>query len=99
MHDTRGGGHVFERPIALVSIQSMSGASGSLSVGERATVNQEDVQPAVVVVVEEQASGPHGFDNMLVRAGAVGVPEVESGLLRDVFEKNGRRVGGGLGAS
>jgi hypothetical protein len=34
---------------------------------------------------------------MLVRTGAIRVPEVEPGLLRDVFEKNRWCIGRGLG--
>ena len=57
---------------------------------ERSTVDQEDIDPAVVVVVEEQPARADGFDQVLVGARPVDVPEVHAGFAADVREPHGR---------
>jgi hypothetical protein len=44
---------------------------------EHRTVGEEDVEPAVVVVVEERHSSAHGLEQVLVRGGGVRLLEVD----------------------
>ena len=68
-------------------------ASRDGSIGERTAIDDEDVDPSVTVVVEEQSTRSHRLDEMLVGARAVGVAKRDAGLLRDVDELRKRRVG------
>ena len=52
-------------------------------------VHEQDVGPAVVVVVDEGAAWPHGFGKPLFPEGAVVVGEVDAGLGGDVAEGDG----------
>ena len=49
-------------------------------------VDQQNVGPAVVVVVDESAAGAHGFGQPLFSEGSVVVGEVDAGLGGDVAE-------------
>ena len=57
--------------------------------GEISAVNQDDVGIAIVVVVDERASRPHGFRQPLLSERAVVVCEVNTRLRGDVVEVNG----------
>src|SRR5271168_796189 len=50
------------------------------------SVDEEDVLPAVVIVIEEGDPGAHGFRQPLFTGGGVVVSEVEPGGVSDVFE-------------
>ena len=50
------------------------------------TVDQQDVGPAVVVIVNEGATRTHGFGQPFLAEGAVIVGEMDSGLGGDVAE-------------
>jgi hypothetical protein len=84
--DARAIAGVVERAVAAVVEQPMAGALRDGRVGQRPAVHQEDVRPAVVVVVEEQSARAHGLDEVLVWAGAVDVREGDAGVARDVDE-------------
>src|SRR6266480_2960370 len=58
-------------------------------------VDEKNVRPAVVVVVDEGHAGAHGFREIFCAEGAVVVEEMDSGLWRDVAELNS----GGFGRS
>ena len=49
-------------------------------------VDEQDVGPAVIVVVDEGAAGAHGFGQPLFPEGSVVVGEVDAGLGGDVAE-------------
>ena len=49
-------------------------------------IDEEDVLPAVVVVVENADTAAHGFRQILLPEGAAVVLEVDAGLCRDVGE-------------
>src|SRR5881227_1565722 len=53
---------------------------------EGSAVEEEDVQAAVAVVVEEGAAGAHRLGHILAAEAAVGVTETDAGALGDVFE-------------
>jgi hypothetical protein len=56
------GGHIGKRAVAVVVIEPVAGARRSAF--ERTAAEQEDVHPAVVVVVEEGASAAHRFHDV-----------------------------------
>ena len=85
-------GHVVERAVAAVAEQTVPRLSRDRRIGQRTAVDQEDVDPAVVVVVEEQPAGPHGFDQVLLGAGAVDVTEVDAGLAGRIRESHRGRL-------
>ena len=62
--------------------------------GQRGSVDEEDVLPAVVVVVDEGDAGAEGFREKFFAEGAVVVDEVDAGFLGDVGEVDG--LGGGV---
>ena len=78
-------GHIGERPIVIVVIES---AAAFLSFDRhfyRRRVSEVNVRPSIAVVVEQQNSAAHRFQNVsLLRRGAMG--EVDAGLLRDVLQ-------------
>ena len=63
---------------------------------EPRAVREEDVQPAVLVVVEEGDASAHGLEQVLVRGRGALVLEVDPERRRDLGELDlGRRGGGG----
>ena len=78
----------------------MACALGDGWIGERAAVNQKDVEPAIVIEVEEQAAGPEDLGQELLIAGAADMSEVQPGGHGDVsehwkFRRDGRLAGCG----
>ena len=61
------------------------------AIGQRSAVDEEHVEPAVVVVVEEQAAAAHDFVEVPVGACAVDVHEVDPARGADVHELHGGR--------
>ena len=86
MANTGPAGDVFERPIATVAVEPVLRASCDRRIGERAAVDEKEIDPAVGIVVEEHGAGAHRFDQMFVGARAVGVMELDTRLARDVDE-------------
>ncbi len=56
------------------------------------TIHQEDVGPAVVVVVDERAPRTHGFGKVLLSKGAVVVREMDTGTSSDIAKPDGLSV-------
>ena len=79
-------GDVVERAVAAISEQAVPCLPRDRRIGHRSAVDQEDVDPAVVVVVEEQPARADGLDQVLVGARAVDVAEVDPGVTADVGE-------------
>ena len=93
MADARSIGHVLERAVAAIPVQAVPRLLRHRRIGERATVDEEDVDPAVVVVVEEQPARADGFDQVFVGARAVDVAEVDAGVAADIGESHGAPSG------
>ena len=55
---------------------------------DRAAVNQEEIEQAVVVVVQQHATRPHRLGEVLLRTCSVGVGEGDAGGGRDVLERD-----------
>src|SRR5262249_53902491 len=77
-------GDVLERPVGLLAIQPVGGLAG-----RRAVVQQQDVEPAVVVEVEEGATRPHDARHPVITYGLGVVVEADAALLGDVLEQDG----------
>jgi hypothetical protein len=89
MLDARRLRHVLEASATLVPIQAMSGTRGEGGVSRRAAIDEKHIQPAIVIEVEEQRAGSHGFRDVLLGTGAVYRVELEASLVRDVGECHG----------
>src|SRR5262245_8378276 len=88
-------GDVVERAVPAVVKQPMAGPAVGGGVGDRPAIDQEDVNPPVPVVVEEDRARAHGLDEVFVGARAVGVVEHDTGLARDIGElRKGRLLCG-----
>src|SRR5262245_56898677 len=75
----------------------MPRATGEGRIGERASIHEKDVEPAVVVEVQKQPAGSHDLREVLLLTRTVDVGEIEPGGLRDVAElrmayRRGRRA-------
>jgi hypothetical protein len=81
---------ILERAIAAVPEQPVPCLPRHSRIGKRPSVDKEQVDPAVVVVIEKQAPGAHRFDEILVRTRAVDMAEVDAGLARCVGEPRRR---------
>ncbi len=65
------------------------GGVGLLEGGDGGAVGEEDVEEAVVVVVEDGDAAGHGLDGVTARADAVLQLEVDAGGGEDVLEGDG----------
>ena len=86
VHDTRGCGDILERSVAAVSIQAIACRRVNLRIDERSSVDQEEVHPAVLVVVEEEPAAAHDLEQMTLGRAAVDVAEIHARCRRDVRE-------------
>ena len=89
-------GHVGEGAVAVVAVQPQR-RSLALVAGPVHAVDEQDVLPAVGVVVEERAAGAERLGQELAAVGAAVVPELEAGGGGDVDEPEAGR-GWRLGA-
>ena len=81
-------GDVGERAVAIVLVERVADRLLGLVEIARAAVDQVDVHPAVVVVVEEGAARSHGLRQVVFgRCGVVVDPANAAGLRRDLFEQ------------
>ena len=80
---SEAGCHIFERAVrAAVPEQPMACAPGDRYDPRRAAVNEKDVEPAIVIKVEEQAARPEDLGQELLVAGAADMGEVQPRGLR-----------------
>src|ERR1700691_5528439 len=83
-------GHVGESAVAIIAIECVAqGLRRSVEIAG-AAVDEIDVHPAVVVVVEEAAAGADGFGEIPFGRSAVAVRPVDFGGGRRHFFKGGR---------
>ena len=88
-------GDVGEGAVAVVAVEPHGGAPASMA-GPVHAVDQQDIEPAIGIVVEEGAAGAHGFGQILRAECAVVVPELDAGGGGDIgqAEVQAGRVGG-----
>ncbi len=78
MSDARLRGHVIERAAAAVPVESMLRAGRDCGIANRSSVHEKQVDPTVVVEIEEQASAAHDLRQMALGARAVGVTKTNA---------------------
>src|SRR5581483_9628404 len=92
-------GHIGESAVRVLVVQAipefLAGLIRRLSVGHRigelGAVGEEDIQPAVVVVIEGGHAAAHGFDQVFVRSGGILLDEIDMALRGDVSELHAGR--------
>ena len=72
-------GDIRERAVAIVAVEGVAERSGRSPKIAGATVDEVDVHPAVVVVIEEGAAGTGGFGEKFLGGMATGVDEIDAG--------------------
>ena len=85
--ETRRGCHIRETAVAVLPIQPVpirripTGEVGGEFCGivQLPAVNQEDVEKAVVVVVEQGHAAAHGFDQVFLRRRGIAMREIDPG--------------------
>src|SRR4029077_14389076 len=83
--ESRFFGHIGEGAIGILVIQTIPelaiGLIGGLTFGhgviDLCAIDKENVQPSIVVVIQERDASAHGLDQVLVRSGRVFVFEVD----------------------
>ena len=85
-----GRGHLLQAPPAQVAIERVGSGLERRRIGSAAAVDQQHVQPAVTVVVQQGATRSHGLYQVLLGRGAVLVPKVDAGRPGPVAERRGR---------
>ena len=86
VHDAGRGRDVLERSVAAVSVQAIACRRVDLRIDERPAVDQEDVDPAVLVVVEEQPAAAHDLEQVTLGRAPVDVAEIHARCRRDARE-------------
>src|SRR4029450_5237204 len=81
---------VLERSVLSIPKQPVARSTRHLRIGQRAAIDEKHIDPAIVVVVEAQSAGPHNRGEVLLRAAAVRVDEVQSGGAGDVLKRDRR---------
>src|SRR5439155_2993891 len=85
--------HVLEGAVAIVAQQPIG--RDRLSASQSSTIHKKDIEPAVVVVIEEGRAATGSLDDVLVlRAAAVDGWRGEPSPQRHVLEAHGKRAGG-----
>src|SRR5204863_4042479 len=85
--ETRARGHIRERAVAVVAIESRGRAVPALPVLEGRAVQQEKVGKAVVVIIDPgRAPAALSFDDVPFLRPAAGQLEVDAGFSRDFDE-------------
>src|SRR5215475_205239 len=79
-------GHIGERTVLIIAVQTMPGSRRFLLVGEGTTIHKENIRPAIVVVIEDDAAASHRFGHVLLRTRAVFVLKSDSRSGGDVRE-------------
>ena len=84
-------GNVGEGSVVIVAIEVVGGSFAGRKAFERGAVDEKNVRPAVVVVVEDGHAGAGGFDDVFLGVHAAkGVRGRESGFGGDVYEVRDR---------
>src|SRR5581483_7706635 len=78
---------VSKGPVVIVVIQ-LQRSDSLVMAGEILAVHQQNVRPAVVVVINERAARPHSFGQILLSERAIVVDEANARLRSDVAESD-----------
>src|SRR6266851_1498845 len=83
--ETRFVRHVSKGAVAIIVVESASGLAAGLHQIDCKRVNEEDIEIAVVVVIEQRHPTAHRLNDVLL-IGRCNVLESDAGLSRDVGE-------------
>src|SRR6266403_2605552 len=78
--EARFAGHVGERAVVIVVIKLRGGGAALRMADPVLAINEQNIGPAVVVIIDERATGAHGFGQPLLAEGAVIVREADTRL-------------------
>ena len=78
-------GDIGERAVAVVAVEPHGGALAAV-IGPVHAVDQQNIEPAIAIVVEERAAGAHGLRQALGAERAAVVMELNAGRGGDVGE-------------
>jgi len=85
--EARSRGHIGERAVMVVAIEMIRRPPAGFRRFQGCAVHDEDVRPAIVVVVEDGDARARGLDNVLLAVNtAEDLRHCQSSLLRDVNE-------------
>ncbi len=82
-------GDVFEEPVTTIPVEPGFCPRVDFGIDNRSAIDQEDIDPAVAVVVEEEATRAHGLHDVLRGTRTVGVCECQTRFGRDVSKLGG----------
>ena len=94
--DLGAGGDIFERSVAPVPEEAVTGSLRCLARGERTSLDRIDVKPAIPVEVEQPHAPAHGLGELMVLGAAAfeceGEPRLQ-GIIAEVWRFARRRPG------
>src|SRR5690242_2031074 len=80
------GTNVAKGAIVVVAVKRHTMAAFGAQIGESGAVHQQDVHPAVVVVIKNRHAAAHGFHDVELLRPAAGEVEIDAGCASYVFE-------------
>src|SRR6478672_7194884 len=80
--------HISKSSILIIMVEGRSGPAGFVSRPIHG-INQQDVLPAVIVIINKADAGAHGFRKIFLAESAVVVFEMYPGLCGDIDEYDG----------
>src|SRR6266481_357247 len=83
-------GDVLEGAVSFLVIKGDHGVAAGAHAFDRGTVDKDDVEPAIVIAIEESGAAAGGIDH-IVRFGSSNVDGSEANFLGDVLERGDRR--------
>ncbi len=83
-------GHLLQTPPARVAVERVGSRLERRRIGRPATVDQQHIQPAVAVIVQQRATRSHGLHQVLLGRGAALVPKIDAQRPGPVAERHGR---------
>ncbi len=91
------GGDVGEGAVAIVAVEAIGGVGEW--VAEAGAREDENVEPAIVIVIDKRAAAGHGFDDVIAAGGVASDGwRGEAGVVGDVCELRVPGKAGGFGA-
>ena len=88
MRDSGLRADVGESSVMIVVVELAGMALARAYIVERGTVDQEDVHPAVVVVIKDRHAAAHGFHDVELFRASTGEVEIDAGGAGDVGKGN-----------
>ncbi len=87
MRDSGLGADVSEGAVVVVAVKLSGMAFAGAHVLQRGTIDEEDVHPSVIVVIENGDAPAHGFHDVAFFLASAGEVEINSGGASHVGER------------